>query len=399
MDSVLIQPLTDEEMMALGLTDSDVWMIKLGEDVYGPYESESLKKHALQNVEFYSTLEASIVAQENWQPFFEAGPFKTRKPALVSTATLQPPENFWIVLKGQRHGPHNQTVIQEKIETGELLATSLISCDQGATWQKIYELKFFVNFQHSSDRLPSTPDEDYMALSAKSDVEVKSAHDPLKDGLASLAYLGHKKSDLRLDEVYLPKSQEWGVEAPERKFSLPATTPKQKKIAALATVAMVTLVVVMSSGPSQNIDQEEELAYESKPARQNFDDVELVPSGSSLLDEQPRKARISGRRMPANNPAPVPSPQAINGARNNLARMQETHDDYVEPEPIAPVEPEVGLYPEEIPAQNFPPVEDAGIERTPGSEPEPNDDGYRMEEFPEENSPGARQEIEEVGDF
>lgn len=398
----MIQPLTDEEMSSLGLTDSDVWMIKQGEDVYGPYEATSLHKHALENVDFYSTLETSIVSETNWVPFFEAAPFKKRLPKLVSTTALRPPEHFWIVSRGQRQGPYSQDVIQNMIDASELLATSLISSDEGASWQKIYELKFFVNFQHTSDKLPSAPDEDYLDSARKSDHEVKSLHDPVKDGLASLAFLGHKKTDLKLDEVALPKSHDWGTEAPVRRFAIPATTPKQKTIAAVATVAMVTLVAVMSSGPSQMADYEEELVVDSQPARQNFDDIELVPSGTSLLDDEaPRKARISGRRLPASNPAPVPSPRAINGARTNLARMQETHDDYIEPEyvePVEPVEPEVGLYPDEGVPRDIVEIEDARIERTPGSEPEPNDDGYRMEEPLPENSP-APQEIEEVGDF
>lgn len=389
MDSVELQPMTDEELAARGLTDHDVWMIKHGEEVYGPYEAHTLRQHAYENEAFYATLEASLVAEENWVPFFEATPFRKRTPKLISAATLQRPERFWIMLKGQRLGPHTHGEVQSLIDQHLLLSTDLVSGDEATSWQRVYELNYFTHVHHESSKLPQTLSPQFLeAWEAPTPQEIEEAQDPVRAGLASLAYVGSPQaSSFNLEEVQLPESRPL-INVAEL---APRFSDKQKKYAAYASVAVVLFVGLVTLWPTPTPSEfEDTLADSSAPA--DYNEVELMPAGSSLLDEPTSERRVNRTRYPAANTPSAPSPRAMNGARRNLARMQESHNDYVEP-PAEAEAPESGLYPEELPNE----LNAVETERKPSSEPEAADDGYRMEDA--DKTPEVAPVVEEVGDF
>lgn len=392
MDRVEFEPLTDEEMQAQGLTDDKVWMLQHGDEVYGPYETHSLKAHALANVEFYSTLQVSIVSEAKWRPFFEVEAFARRIPKLVPSTTLANPERFWVIHKAQRHGPHSQAEVQALIDDQDLLSTDVVSCDEGASWQKLYTLKYFSLGPSKTGELPGAPD---FGASMDASEHLVGA-DPVKDGLASLAFFGHKKTDtLNLSEVIMPKAQpKEAAPSQKPKITLPVFPHREKVLYGSVAVMMLVGLLTLLPSTDPSVEDEQALAEASSPVDMN--DVELVPSGTSLLEEStptPRPRSRFNRRSPANQAARVPSPRSMNGARRNIARYQESHDDYVDP-PEQPEPPENGLYPEDMPEDLAAADAPATPERAPGSQPEANDDGYRMEGPADSTS-----SVEEVGDF
>lgn len=382
MNRVELQPLTDEEMQARGLTDADMWMVKHGEDVYGPYELATLKAHAHEHRGFYATLHVSPVAHEDWKPFFDAGPFKRRPPQLVAASSLAVPERFWAVQKGTRQGPFSQLQVQELIGQGQLIASDLISADEGGSWQRLFELKYFESTRHDASHLPECPAEESFPLEVP--VEERPA---AVEGLVSLAYLGKANgSAVKLEELVVPKARVYTEsEIPEGHW-LQAAWVRAGLGAACAVVLVVGSVKVFS------------------PSRPGLDDIELQddpnavsvdvarPGQSLLDDDEPQRAPAGQRRVyhGRRSPSSAPSPRAMYARPGEIGRYSETHDDYN----AANDNQETGLYPDEN--TDGTPVAENSLVRQPSSKPEANDDGYRMEDEQVDSPPA---QVEEVGDF
>ncbi|HXH75259.1 MAG TPA: hypothetical protein VNJ08_09860 [Bacteriovoracaceae bacterium] len=151
-----LKPTCDETIEKLGLSAHDLWNVKIGEEVFGPFESESLKHYAGENQDVFEDAFACLQEGRDWQPFFSYPIFQRRGPQVMKD---QPPKEgpYWVLDHGQKAGPFNQHDMDKRIELGSIGLTELISTDDGHTWVKLYQVEGFDRRFHSSSELPFSP--------------------------------------------------------------------------------------------------------------------------------------------------------------------------------------------------------------------------------------------------
>lgn len=368
--------LSEDTISAKGLELVELWMVRLGEDIYGPFETESLKKYAQANPALMSDAEVTTMQDEHWVLFLQS-PLKVTKkkapPKLVSAQTLQQNTQFYLEKHGQRHGPFAKDQISAMVKNGELEATDLVSDDECLTWHKIYHFKEFENKPHEAAHLPFAPTEETINRSQSEALDrLLEEENPVKLGLVSLAYFGHRKSQavLKLEELTLPKvSPEPTAARPSKTWWIAGGS--------VASALLVTLVWwAQAPRPLEIADAAEE------------GQVENIDAGSSLMNSNPSAPR--SYRRPASTPrAKFDSPQSMTDTRRDLMDYRESHRDAQESQqPLEPMEADPYGADSQLVHSD-----DQGQPRRPAESP---DDGYRMEEpVPGETGPI----VEEVGDF
>ncbi len=406
MTSIDLQVLTDEDLDAQGLSLEEAWMVRFGEELHGPFAADALKQYAAAHPEVFAQAEATALHREQWAPLSEMSPPpKRRRPQLVPASTLQPPTQLHVLKNGQSMGPYETVYVLGLLERGELVFSDLVSIDAGATWQKAWEVKVLQARRHSAQELPRSPSEQSLSHGYEEAMEA-AEHEPptIKQGLASLAYLGQRKSNPTpspLNDLYPPSH----AQGAGREIS-----PKVW-VAGLGGGAMAVLmamVVWIGQRPSPEGEAMElagadvEMTTPS-PSRRS----PAAASAPKVRAQRESPARI--QRAPASvHPARVPSPPSMVDRREELTSY---HDDPPRDEesPVEPVEMD-DRYPQddtqvaERPAENSlvrrpssgGPAEgvDERDERTEHTE-EPAED--HVEVAPPENVEAPV--VEEVGDF
>jgi len=226
MGTIDLKPLTKETIEQLALDNHDLWMIKIGEDIQGPFESESLKHYAADNESSFDNAFATRIDQYDWQPFFSHALFQRRKPAVIEAASATYKGPFWIMIHGMKSVPLSKEDIDRKIDMNLLSMTDLISCDDGQEWKKIHQIELYERRGHRPTDLPLAPLEssfEQAKLELVEQIENNQASGTLssQEGLASLAYLSHDTSvtkviidDITLDSVQeteISRSLKWAV--------------------------------------------------------------------------------------------------------------------------------------------------------------------------------------------
>jgi hypothetical protein len=374
MKLVDLQSLSESEISERQLPLEHLWWAKAANgEPYGPFETPVLKEFVLAHPAEAAGMQLACLADDAWIQVTEWAPLKARTPQLVSAATLKVPERHFVLSMGQKHGPFTAADLQAQLAATTLLASDQVSVDEGATWQKVFELKHLELTRHSADALPGAP----VSRIIDRPIEAKGAN-LLTEGLASLAYVG------RRDSTPI-QFKEWDVKAievvPEKAIKRP-----WKALSAIASVACVAVVAWQLAKPAPDIN-DVELAEVG-------DELEVVSPGTSLLDPVHPRPRVMPRRRPASVASPqVPSPMAMRDPVPEIMRYEDTHDAHQEP----PEPPETT---DEQPYEEGPQLahteEDTAPQRDPASEAAaaPAEDGYSLE------SPGAEAPVvEEVGDF
>ncbi len=131
MEKFDLQPLTKEAIQQKGLDNHDLWMVKMADEILGPFELESLKQYAADHEPLFDKLFASRVENNDFQPFFSHAQFQRREPQVVATTQEIYKGPFWIMNQGLKSAPLSQQEINKRIEMGLLTMTDLISCDNG----------------------------------------------------------------------------------------------------------------------------------------------------------------------------------------------------------------------------------------------------------------------------
>lgn len=201
-----LKPLSNEVIHKMGYTSHDLWVVKLDdEEVFGPFEVESLKHYATENEGQFQKAFASRMDTNDWQPFFTHAHFQPIEHGQPEAKVI---EKYWILHLGQKAGPLSRRDIDKKIELAILSMTDLVSVDDGHTWVKFFTRQEFNTQEGGVDALPAAP----------LDSSFKRAKEELHNwmdnqertgshaGLAALAYLGQhkdKKMALNLEEMDL----------------------------------------------------------------------------------------------------------------------------------------------------------------------------------------------------
>lgn len=328
-----LKPLTSEIIHKMGYSTHELWVVKVDEDAFGPFEIDSLKQFAIENEhEFHQAL-ACRMDTSDWQPFYSHAQFGENSEH--SAPVEEVVERFWIINQGQKAGPLSRLDINKKLELSIISLSDLVSVDDGHTWAKFYALSSFNNHQGGSDALPMAPLESSF-LKAKEDLyewmDTHETQDPASS-LAALSYLGQHKDKnkvrLNLHEIDLKSVSETQVSR-SLKWAVPT---------AVAGVSVLAMVGNFLLSPSGAIPAELASVEEIKTER-------ILPVGPQRVVPQVNPAR----RTPASYRPPVQhQPSHIQNARDiqqEYPSHVETH--YNEPDPmIDPRDEEANYMPRE----------------------------------------------------
>lgn len=227
-----LKPLSDETIAEMGYNKHDLWLVKIGDETFGPYETESLKHYVGDNEHLFEDAHASRMDAIQWQPFWEQNVFQRRKMQAVGEAHQGP---FWLMDNGLKIGPLSFRDIDKKIEMGLLVMTDHISVDDGHHWMKIYQIEGFDRRTYSPDELPIAPLESSFQQAKLILVEkMEQPRIHVSDELADMAWIGQQQAkviEFKIDELTLDTKKQTEVSA-SLKWAVPT--------AAAVVMALVT---------------------------------------------------------------------------------------------------------------------------------------------------------------
>lgn len=315
-----LKPLTKETIHKLGFNNHDLWLVKIHMEVFGPFESQSLKEYASQNETLFDEALAGRMDTGEFQPFWSFAVFGRRSPQVLKQESHQGP--FWLLLLGQKQGPYSFHDIDKKIEMGLVALTEHISTDDGNTWKKVYEIEEFDRRTHSANELPEAPfDSSFQKAKLSLMERMDRPHVSTQDELANMAHHSHvqgKVLTLKLDELTLQNLKNTEVSSAFR-WALPG--------AAVFIFTLVTTGYFILTPGEIPMTAEEPLPEKTR-------EVASLPNPSKQLP--PARAEVPRPSMPERRPASVrPYTQETN-AFNQDSRYpteMETHSDYPAEEP------------------------------------------------------------------
>lgn len=192
------------ELELRSLTSNELLFVKFDEsnDVIGPFEKGDLKAALPDQEEIthnLSACSADEIELEQWRPLMENPFFQRRKPQLMSTGALESVNDneFYVLRDGQKFGPLELHELKELVNHREILATDLISIDNGETFGKLYEWEEFDRRNFKNQTLPQRPNEDFLTLG---NIEVlknfkdKSQTHGEAEAMANLAFVGNVRN-------------------------------------------------------------------------------------------------------------------------------------------------------------------------------------------------------------
>lgn len=303
-----LKPLSQETIDQMGFNNHDLWLVKIRDEIHGPFEAQSLKHYASENETQLDQALACRSDENDFKPFWGHALFQRRKPTALSENHEGP---FWILDYGRKHGPFSYHDIDKKIEMGLLSMTDHLSVDDGMTWKKIYEIAGFDRRSHDASELPEAPFESVFQRAKLELLEkMDKPHTNTPDELAAMAHAGlhngAKILTLKLDELTLNNLSKTEV-SESLKWAIPS--------AAMILIALVTTGYYVFS-PNENV----ELVAEADT--QNYKPKEPNPSKNLPRAEIPGSRRPASVGPAAYAPTPTPNYQ---GSR--FPTQMEIHED------------------------------------------------------------------------
>jgi|GEM_PF-1309168 len=312
-----LKPLTDETIQQMGFNNHDLWLVKIHDELFGPFETESLKHYASENEDQFDEALATRIDDNSFKAFWSHPVFQRRKVQIADGENHEGP--FWLMEFGLKVGPVSFREVDKKIEMGLLGMTDYISVDDGETWNKIYKFHGFDRRSHDPDELPLAPAEASFQQAKLVLIEkLETPHTHASDEIAAMVHIATQKQanviPFKLDELTLNKQNDITV-SKSIKWALPA--------------AMALGLTIVTSGYFM-------LTEES--------DAPVVAESSEMV--RPRKinrnAPVPRGQMPtASNRAPASvgyqhpvQPRAIHNQESRYPTTIETHtppdqmDDY-----------------------------------------------------------------------
>ncbi|MFP5385797.1 MAG: hypothetical protein ACLGHN_06930 [Bacteriovoracia bacterium] len=319
--SIDLKPLSEETIAQMGYNNHDLWLVKIGSVVFGPYETESLKHYVHDNEHLFETALASRADETEWKSFWEHTQFQRRKPQVIQGEVYEGP--FWIIDHGLKVGPFSLREIDKKLEMEILSMTDHISIDEGHTWIKVFQIEGFDRRSLNPDDLPIAPYENSFQKAKLALVEkLETQHANPLDGLAEMAWQGQNSAKVlqfKIEEMTLTQQQQTEVSAAV-KWAVPTA-------AALILTVVTSGYFLFSSDDVDLADvdvKEETLFYQKKMA------IKESPVTPRAVIPSARQPSI---RKPASvgytQPSPTPSRQE---SASRYPTHIETHEEhYQEP--------------------------------------------------------------------
>jgi hypothetical protein len=272
MPTIDLKPIAPEAIEELGPGLHDLWEVKMGEEVYGPFESAPLYSFIQENPKLMSQGFLKHWGTEKWDLFYHFEEFASFAPEPTKTFI----GNYWVMVQGQKHGPLNQEQIENKIRQGQYLWSSDFSEDEGVTWIKLSESKTFSPLFSAKKELPPLPKEGSFQKSRATvshKLEKKKERIYASNPLSDLAEAAHtNKVALKLEELTLTAGKEIPV-ARSFKWALP--------LAGSFVAVFIVVGSLLSQSKSEN-------------------PLEVYP------DEDAPSAQVAKATPPKRNPAVIP---------------------------------------------------------------------------------------------
>ena len=175
--------LSIEEIEKQELSKEDLYEVKIGSVILGPYSRDFLKTYTEEkNLTDFNVL---IKTMESilWVPILQ-------HPSFFSGETTPPDskrQSFYLLVNGRKVGPYRIEDIDFKVSNNEILFTDLVSIDAGDSWKKLYEIEGFDLRRHTEGELPSAPTGDVQE-------DPRPQRGDGSDPLGELAKIGHRGS-------------------------------------------------------------------------------------------------------------------------------------------------------------------------------------------------------------
>ncbi len=255
-----LQPVTEETIAQMGYEQHDLWQVKIGSIIFGPFETESLKHYVGENEHLFENASATRMDNEEYKPFWEHATFQRRR--LQSVNSDAPNEGpFWLLHNGLKVGPFSFAEIDKKIEVGVLGMTDYISCDDGHSWPKIYEIHQFDRRTLNPDELPMAPRMQKLELIDP----LETPRTLVTEGLAELAHSAQVEARVipfKVEEMTLQKPKDETAISAKLKWMIPTA------VAGLFAVVIVGNFIMSNSSVLTATEEEtHEPFYKLRPSK------------------------------------------------------------------------------------------------------------------------------------
>lgn len=316
MSSFDLKPIDPDTIEELGLDPHTLWQVKMGEEVYGPFETAPLENFIQENPKLMSQGFLKRWEGENWDVFYHFDEFKSFAPEPTQTFI----GTYWIMVQGQKHGPLSKEQIESKIKQGVYLWSTDFSDDEGETWVKLSESEIFSALFSEKKELPPIPQEKSFQKSralVSHRLEKKKERIYASNPLSDLAEAAHtNKVPLKLEELTINSEKEISV-SKSFKWALPLAG------------SFVAVFVVVGSLLSQS---------------KSDNPLEVYPEEEAPRAEVATAAPV--KRVPAVQPKPNPSDRDVASVpsyeRSNLT-AQPDYSTHVEVHNADDYDPEYGI--------------------------------------------------------
>jgi hypothetical protein len=153
-----LPPLSKEMIDELQLDPHDLWVVKIEDQIFGPFEGQKLKVFAEKNEELFDKAHATRIENHDWQPFFTHALFQRRSPKIIKNVAENFEGPYWIINHGIKAGPIEKSELLKRIEIGALNLTDTVSIDDGHHWMKIFDIPD-IDRRVTGEDLPLSPGE------------------------------------------------------------------------------------------------------------------------------------------------------------------------------------------------------------------------------------------------
>jgi hypothetical protein len=364
-----LKPLTKEEIISENLEAQELWVVKVHDEVYGPFKTIDLFNFSAEHPEICRQCEVKHPASDEWFHFYKVPAFQRRKPQLISTQAFVSNDHFYILLNGIKKGPYTHADLIKFLSEHEIMVTDQISVDGGNSWIKLYQHHQFDRRNRVTNKLPHAMKESLF-------IPKESYDDDIQDAIAGLVAEAKHEKDFKQTKSF--------------DFNFSQSTSSSKKWLYPAVV-MTFVFVAYNFYPKINNDSKDNVVTNENAI--NNDDRH-----DSSADRKP--ASVNNHHGSQDQQKPYPSPsrsarikrlqeQNKNNAESNQDNYQveetDVRNDYAET-------PEVD---DRMPQDNYPPAEAAEAQPAEENREMASEERAEIEEIKEE----MMDEIKEINNL
>ena len=187
-----LKPLNDDQIKEHKFTLNDLWMIQNKDNqIFGPFDTKSLRTYAIKYDYLFESTKVYNLDSETWSDTFSLPQFQRRKPRLVSASELNSNDQYYLLINGQKDGPHTAQQVQMLLDHGEILPSTEISLDNGKTWLQVHATSHFDRRNTKTNQeLPFVPTQDILKQLDKTKKRISQIKET-EDAIVGLAFIGH----------------------------------------------------------------------------------------------------------------------------------------------------------------------------------------------------------------